>query len=172
MAGAERSALILLWGAGAWRSTRQRGMGRLPRTRATPKPWRRCRPAPTTVSGGAVLGAGPASNQLQCAVKAPVLCTAACAAALLLEVPGRAGEACAHRSARRASRSPAPCPAPLRADKFGQLRARLFENSDFWPQGPYGFEEEEFGAEADEYVYYDNSNWQPPQQQQQVQPRR
>ncbi|KAI7843535.1 hypothetical protein COHA_002777 [Chlorella ohadii] len=53
-------------------------------------------------------------------------------------------------------------------DQFQLLRQQLFCNSDFWPCGPYGFDEEEEGgwtgesgaADDDGWVHYDTSNWQ------------
>jgi hypothetical protein len=55
-------------------------------------------------------------------------------------------------------------------DQFQLLRQQLFCNSDFWPCGPYGFDDEEGeggwgggGAGADDgWVHYDTSNWKPP----------
>lgn len=49
-------------------------------------------------------------------------------------------------------------PPTAAADKLELVRARLFENSDFWPMGPYGFDDA--GVE-DEYVYYDQSAYMP-----------
>ncbi|GAB4817543.1 hypothetical protein N2152v2_004589 [Parachlorella kessleri] len=45
-------------------------------------------------------------------------------------------------------------------DEFELVRQRLFENSDFWPCGPYEADDDYEGAE-DDYVYYDTSNWVP-----------
>lgn len=48
------------------------------------------------------------------------------------------------------------------------LRQQIFSNSSFWPNGPYPMEDElEGGAEDggnmdDGWVYYDTSNWKPP----------
>jgi hypothetical protein len=57
-------------------------------------------------------------------------------------------------------------------DQFQLLRQQLFANSDFWPCGPYGFDDEEEGAQgagaqggaaaSDGWTYYDTSNWKPP----------
>lgn len=57
-------------------------------------------------------------------------------------------------------------------DQFQLLRQQLFANSDFWPCGPYGFDDEEEaaqgagaqggGAASDGWTYYDTSNWKPP----------
>ena len=60
------------------------------------------------------------------------------------------------------------------ADQFQLLRQQLFANSDFWPSGPYCFDDEEEQQPAgggqqgsgvpgdDGWVHYDTSNWQPP----------
>lgn len=61
-------------------------------------------------------------------------------------------------------------PACRNDDQFQLLRQQLFANSDFWPCGPYGFDDDEQaglggeqGTAADDgWVYYDNSNWKPP----------
>ncbi|PRW32670.1 ankyrin repeat family [Chlorella sorokiniana] len=56
-------------------------------------------------------------------------------------------------------------------DQFQLLRQQLFCNSDFWPCGPYGFDEDEEAggwtgesgaADDDGWVHYDTSNWKPP----------
>lgn len=48
----------------------------------------------------------------------------------------------------RAPVTPAP---PAAADQWELVRQRLFENSDFWPMGPY---EDDDGAWEDDTVYY------------------
>ncbi|PSC68664.1 ankyrin repeat family [Micractinium conductrix] len=51
-------------------------------------------------------------------------------------------------------------------EEFQLLRQQLFSNSDFWPCGPYPFDEEEHegaGVVGDDgWVHYDTSNWKPP----------
>ncbi|KAL4432208.1 hypothetical protein ABPG77_005970 [Micractinium sp. CCAP 211/92] len=52
-------------------------------------------------------------------------------------------------------------------DQFQLLRQQLFANSDFWPCGPYSFDDEDWGQEGGEgeddgWVHYDTSNWKPP----------
>lgn len=57
-------------------------------------------------------------------------------------------------------------------NQFQLLRQQLFCNSDFWPCGPYTFDDEQeeggqdnvggAGADADGWVHYDTSKWKPP----------
>lgn len=58
-------------------------------------------------------------------------------------------------------------PPPPAADQFQLLRQQLFANSDFWPCGPYSFDDEEWAQQGGEggddgWVHYDTSNWRPP----------
>lgn len=63
-----------------------------------------------------------------------------------------------------------PCIFPLHkpffssmsADQWEIIRQQLFCNSDFWPCGPYPLDDEDEADDGEGWVYYDTSNWKPP----------
>lgn len=58
---------------------------------------------------------------------------------------------------------PHPSHVSLLTGQWQLLRQQLFSNSEFWPCGPYPYDDEqEEGADAgDGWVHYDTSNWKP-----------
>lgn len=59
-------------------------------------------------------------------------------------------------------------PACINDDNFDELRLELFQQSEFWPSGPYDMDGGGgggggAGAADDGWVHYDTSNWRPPE---------